>query len=172
MCMCEQWWVHCTRQWGVTSCWMSMCTVWVSHSKWASRAVNLHQILCSAWTFLHGNYLDDSEGCSYRQLVIGSFITTQHAHLCIKPCTVFLGNIKSPRWLSLPTPDMLPSNFWLFPKLKLPLKRKFQAINEIQENMMRQLMVIGRTVWGPKVPTLKNTEVSFFYVQCFLYVLQ
>ena len=29
---------------------------------WVSRATNLHQILCQAWTFLHGNYLDDSEG--------------------------------------------------------------------------------------------------------------
>ena len=37
---------------------------------------------------------------------------------------------------------------------------------------MGQLMVIGRTVWGPKVYTLKGTEVSLFCVQCFLYLLQ
>ena len=30
---------------------------------------------------------------------------------------------------------------------------------------------VGRTVWGPKVPTLKETEGSFFYVQCFLYLI-
>ena len=36
---------------------------------------------------------------------------------------------------------------------------------------MEQLMVIGRTVWGPKVPTLKGTEVSLSYVQCFLYLV-
>ena len=29
---------------------------------WASRAANLHQILHGAWTFLCGNYSDDSEG--------------------------------------------------------------------------------------------------------------
>ena len=34
-----------------------------------------------------------------------------------------------------------------------------------------QLMVIGRTVWGPKVPTLKGTEASLFYVLCFLYLV-
>ena len=33
---------------------------------------------------------------------------------------------------------------------------------------MRQLIAIGRTVWGPKVPTLKGTELSLPYVQCFL----
>ena len=32
-------------------------------------------------------------------------------------------------------------------------------------------MVIGRTVWGPKVPTLKGTEASLSYVQCFLYLV-
>ena len=29
----------------------------------------------------------------------------------------------------------------------------------------------GRTVWGPKVPTLKGTEASMSYVQCFLYLV-
>ena len=32
-------------------------------------------------------------------------------------------------------------------------------------------MVIGWTVWGPKVRTLKGTEASFSYVQWFLYLL-
>ena len=57
--------------------------------------------------------------------------------------------------------------FWLFPKLKSPLKEKrFQTVDEIQENMMGQLMQTGRTVWGPKVrgPTLKGTGTSLSYV--------
>ena len=71
------------------------------------------------------------------------------------------------------SPDLVPCSFWLFPKLKSPLKgERFQTINEIQENTMGQLMGIGRTVWGPKVPTLKGTEASLSYVQCFLYLLQ
>ena len=32
-------------------------------------------------------------------------------------------------------------------------------------------MAVGRTVWGPKVPTLKGTEASLFCVQCFLYLV-
>ena len=67
------------------------------------------------------------------------------------------------------SPGLVPCNFWLFPKLKSPLKgKRFQTIHEIQENMMGQLMAIGRTVWGPKVPTLKGTEMSLSYIQCFL----
>ena len=70
------------------------------------------------------------------------------------------------------SPDLVPCNFWLFPKLKSPLKgKRCQTINEIRENMTRQLMVIGRTMGGPKVPALKGTEASLSYVQCF-YLLQ
>ena len=61
------------------------------------------------------------------------------------------------------SPDLAPCDFWLFPKLKSPLKgKRFQIINHSQENWTRQLVAIGRTVGGPKVSTLKVTEVSFF----------
>ena len=44
-------------------------------------------------------------------------------------------------------PDLVLCNFWLFPKLKSTLKgKRFQTVNETQENTMGQLMVIGRTV--------------------------
>ena len=72
------------------------------------------------------------------------------------------------------SPDLVSYNFWLFPKLKLPLKGKrfqFQTTDEIQENTKGQLMAIGRTVWGPKVPTLKGTGASLSYVKYFLYLL-
>ena len=46
-----------------------------------------------------------------------------------------------------------------------------RTVNKIQENMLGQLMETGRTVWGPKVPTLKGTEASLSYVQCFLYLV-
>ena len=69
------------------------------------------------------------------------------------------------------SPDLATCSFWLFPKLKLPLKGKiFQTISEIQENTMGQVIEIGRTVWGPKVPTLRGTDGSLSYVQCFLFL--
>ena len=47
------------------------------------------------------------------------------------------------------SPDLVPCDFWLFPKLKLSLKgERFQTIDEIQRNTMGQLRVMGRTVWG------------------------
>ena len=68
--------------------------------------------------------------------------------------------------------DFIPCNFRFFPKLKSPLKgKRFQTIDEIQENMTGQLMVTGRTVWGTKVPALEGTEASLSYVQCFLYLV-
>ena len=39
--------------------------------------------------------------------------------------------------------DLAPCNFWVFPKLKSPLKRKrFQTIGEIRENTTGQLIAI------------------------------
>ena len=107
--MCEQWWLHLsvgvvdTIEWACVLCGHCIRNVI------ASRATNLHQILCSAWTFLHGNYSDDSEGCSYGQLVTGSFIMTwllMHQVLCRD----FWQNIKSPRWLSLLTAQIWSQN--------------------------------------------------------------
>jgi len=43
------------------------------------------------------------------------------------------------------SPDLVPCDFWLFSKLKLPLKgRRFQTTNEIKENATRQLMAIPK----------------------------
>ena len=67
------------------------------------------------------------------------------------------------------SPGLAPCNFWLFLKLKSPSKEK--TIDEIQENMMGQLMAIGRPVWGPKMPTLEGTEASLSHIQCFLYLV-
>ena len=41
------------------------------------------------------------------------------------------------------SPDLAPCNFWLFPKLQSPLKgKRFQTIDEIQENTTGQLVSI------------------------------
>ena len=62
---------------------------------------------------------------------------------------VFWWNIKSLRWLRPPySPDLVPCNFWLFPKLKSPLKgKRFQIINEIQEKTKEHLMETGSTAY-------------------------
>ena len=45
------------------------------------------------------------------------------------------------------SPDLAPCDSCLFPKLKSPLKgKRFQTMDEIQENTTGQLMTIGRAV--------------------------
>ena len=105
MHMCEQWRLHCTSQCG----WY-----YVSEHVWAL-SERIHCVVVTfkmteqveQWTcitcalslsVLLGNYLGDWEGCRYGQLVIGSFIMT--VRLLVQN---FLQNIKSPRWLNLPT---------------------------------------------------------------------
>ena len=97
----------------------------------------------------------------------------QCACLCITShAEFFWQNIKSFRGFST-----LPTRFgtlwlWLFPKLKSPLKRKrFQTVNEIQENKTGQLRVIGGAVWHSKVPVLKVTEAycPMYNVSCIFF---
>ena len=59
-----------------------------------------------------------------------------------------------------------------FPKTKITLEREeISDVNEIQKNTTGQLMAIGRTVWDPKVPIFKGTEVSLPRVQCFWHLV-
>ena len=97
----------------------------------------------------------------------------QHAHSCITCCAVFLVKYPITQVTEVPySPDVVPCNFWLFPKLKPPLKgKRFQIFDEIQEDTTGQLIETGRAVWGPKVPTFKGIEVTLSYVQCFLYLV-
>ena len=79
-------------------------------------------------------------------MVIGSFITTTHPlmhHILFS----FFVKLQITQVTQRPNSlDLVPCNFWLFPKLKSPLKgKRFQTVYEIQENTMGQLMVIGRT---------------------------
>ena len=82
----------------------------------------------------------DQNSCSYGQLVIGSFIMT--TYLCTSRFVQFflvkhqIAQVTQPHY----SPDLVPCDFCLFPKLKLPLKgKRFQTINEIQENRTGQL---------------------------------
>ena len=138
---------------------------------WVSTAMNLHQILCQAWTFLHRNYSGDSEGCTTDNWwwaasseLVSSYIMSH---------TVFWRNIKSPRWLSSPRDQIwcsLTSGFsqnWNH----LWKGRAFRPSIRFRKITMEQLMMTGRTVWGPKVSTLKGTKVLLSYIQCFLYLV-
>ena len=120
----------------------------------------------------HGNYWYDSESRSYGQLVIGSFVTTMHLLMLHILCS-FLAKYPITQVTQSPySPDWEPHDFWLFPKLKSPLKgKRFHTTDKTQENTTGKQMATGRTVWGPKAPTLKGTEASLSYIQCVLYLV-
>ena len=114
----------------------------------------------------------------YRRLqlwapVTGSFIKTMPPLMYHVPWRVLWQNIKSPRWLSAPYSwDLAPCNFWLFPKLKSPLKgKRFQTVNEIQENTLGQLMVLGELCEVPRC-LLWRHHCPMYNVSCILYLLQ
>ena len=127
---------------------------------------------CTKFEYSSWNYSDNSEGHSYGELVIGSFIMTTCPLIHHVLHRVFWWNIKTSRWLSPLQPRFGALQLLALPKLRSLLKgKRFQTANEIQENTMGQLRAIGRTMWGSKVPTSKGTEASLFCVQCFLYLV-
>ena len=108
--------------------------------------------------------------------------------LCIMSCAEFLAKYQITHMTQLPySPALVLCNFWLFPKLKSPLKgKRFQTIDEIQENMMWQLMTIPtkdfaecfeqwKRCWENCVRSqgayFEGNEASLSYVQCFLYLI-
>ena len=115
---------------------------------------------------------DDSEGHSYGQLVIGSFIMTMPHLMCHFLYRVFWQNIKSPG-------DSVPSeptfgSLWLltFPKTKITFDReeislcqwdsgKYDGTADGEwENCVRS-----------QCAYFEGAEVSLSYVQCFLYLV-
>ena len=170
MCMHKQW-LHCTRQWGQE---MPLS----EHVYCVDVAFKMTERI-EQWTCLkfcvqleHSSMetMPMIQGHSYGQRVIGSFIMKTYLLMNYVLGRVLLLKHQITQVTQPPySPDLAPCGFYLFPKLKSPLKgKRFKTIIEIQENTMGQMMVTGRTVWGSKVPNLKATEVSLsmFLISC------
>ena len=95
----------------------------------------------------------------------------QCAHSCITSCAEFGKTSNHPDDSALLQPRY--GALWLqaSPKTKITFERKeislLMRFRKIQWGSWWQL----RTVWGPKVPTLKGTEASLSCVRCFLYLV-
>ena len=89
-----------------------------------SRAMNRHQILHWAWTFLWGNNSEDLEGGGDGQLVIGSFIMTMCPLRHHISCRDFWRNVQS-HWCLRPLQPRF-SALWLlaFAKTKITFERE------------------------------------------------
>ena len=110
-------------------------------NNWASRAANLQQIYIK----LEHSSMETIQMIQ-KTAAMGSWwleaSSWQRNCSCIMSYAEFFGETSNHPGDSAPlSPGVAPCDFWLFPKLKSPLQEKrFQTINEIQENTMGQLM--------------------------------
>ena len=110
---------------GGDACGVSMCTVWPSHLEWLSKESNESASnFALEWTFRHRSYSDDSEGHSYGQLVIGSFIMTTCPFMHHVWYRVFGENSNHPGNSAPLTPRFGALRLLVFPKTKITFERE------------------------------------------------
>ena len=144
--------------------WVSVCTVWLSHSKGLSKKSNKfcvkleHSSMEIFWMI-------------QKATAVGNWWLTASSWQCTRSC------ITSPTELFDETSNH-PRDFdvlWLlaFSKTKITFGREEISDHWWDSGKYDEAAVAtGRIVCGPMVPTLKGTEASLSCVQCFLYLLQ
>ena len=156
--------------------WVSICTVCPLHSKWLSTATNLQRILLCVKL---EHYSAETVWMIQKATAVGNWwlAVSSQCTCCTMSCAEILvkqqiTQVSQP----LSSPDLAPCDFWLIPKLKSPLiGERFQNVSQWDSgNTMGQLMAIGRTVWGVKVPTWRGLRPHclMYNVSCTLYLLQ
>ena len=147
---------------------------WKSHSKWQQ----VEQWICMKFCIKLEHSVAETMHRIQKAVALGNWwlaaSSQQQDHPCITSRAEFFGETSNHSGNSDPLLPRLGA-LWLlaFPKTKITFEREEMSDHWwFQENTTGQLMVIGRTVWGPKVPTLKRNEASLSYVQCLLYLLQ
>ena len=127
-------------------------TMWLPHSKWLSKKSNEST---SNFTLSLNipcrNYLMIQKAAAMGNWWLAAS-SQKRTCSCITSHAECFGNISNhPGDRASTAKTLVPCNFWLFPKLKSPLRgKRFQIIDEIQDNMTGQLIVIGRTVEVPR----------------------
>ena len=126
------------------------------------------QQICIRFCIKHEHSSMETVGMIQTAIVMGNwFLATSW----ITSCAGFFGKALNHAGDSVPLQPRFGSMQLLaFPKPKITFER--EDISDCQiDSGIYDGAVDGRTVWGPKVPTLKGTEVSLSYVQCFLYLV-
>ena len=143
MCMREQGQLRCINQWE----WqmpLSNHVYCVAITFKMTELVGL-QICIQFCINLEHSSVETIQMIQRSQLVTGSFIMTMYPLIHHILCSFFMKHQITQVTQPSCSPDLTPCDIWLFPKLKSPLKgKRIQTVDEIQENMLGQLMVIGR----------------------------
>ena len=107
-----------------------------------------------------------------RATAMGNWWLATSSWQCACSCRVFCVTSNHPGYSAHLQPRFGALQFLTFPKTKITFERE-----EISDRWWDSGKYNGtadgdwRTVWGPKVPTLKGTEASLSYVQYFSYLV-
>ena len=112
--------------------------------------------------------------CSYGLLVIGSFIMTMHLLMHHVLCSLAkhqITQVTQPPY----SPDLVPCDFWLFPKLKSPLKgKRFQTMHEFRKIWLGSWWWLGELCEVPRCLLWRGLRhhCPMYNASCILYLLQ
>ena len=136
---CEQWHLHCTSQWGQ---WRPLSEHVYLVATAFKMTEQVEQWICSRFCVKleHSSaklcgWFRGPQLCTTGDLHLHHDNTATHASRLMQS---ILAKHQITQVTQHPySPDLAPCGFWLFPKLKSPLKgERFQTVDEIQENMM------------------------------------
>ena len=94
--------------------------------------------------------------------------TRQHTHSCVTSHSEFFSKTSN-------HPDLVPCDFWLFPKLKSPLKgKRFQTIVKFRKIQWGSWWQLGELCEVPRCLLWRGQRrhCSMYTVSCILYLLQ
>ena len=135
--MSEQRWLHCSSWWGRMPLSEHEYCMAVSFkmTEWVEPRI------CIRFCVKPEHFSAETTRMIQKDTAMGNWwlaaSSWQQAHSCItSPAELFGETSNHPGDYPQPhSPDLVPCDFWLFPKLKSPLKGKsFLIISEIQEN--------------------------------------
>ena len=176
MCMCEQWRLHCASQWG----WWTLLSEHVHCVAVTFKMTEqVEQQICIQFYVKLEHSSSETIWMTQKAAAVGNWWLAasprQRACSCITSCAVFWWNIKSPRWLSPPTAQIWCPATSGFSRNKSPLKgKRFQTIDEIQENTLGQLMVMRKLCEVPRCLLWRRLRhhCPVYNISCISYLLQ
>ena len=171
----EKWWLHCTSQWR----WQTPLSEHVycvavefKMTEW------VEQRICIRFCIKLERSSAETIWMTQKAAAMGNWWLAASSWQCPCPlmhhisCRDFWWDIKSPRWLSPLHSRFGDLQLLAFSKTKKIYNgKRFQTIDEIQENTTGQLMETGELCQVPRC-LLCPIEAPLSYVQCFLYLLQ
>ena len=172
MCLCEQWRLRCSCQWG----WEVQLSEHVYCVAIAFKIIEpVKQQICTKFCVQLEYSSAETTPKIQKAAALGNWwlaaSSWQHAHSCITSSAEFFSEKSNHPGNSAPLQPRFVT-LWLlaFPKTKITFER--EEISDHQWDSGKydgQLVATGGTVWGPKAPTWKGMETSLLYAQCFLY---